>query len=264
MLADFLQAVLDIPPEDYDTLTIIDPNVKRETPDDKAGVLDVKLKTKSGKIIDIEIQVDSYIPMRERIAYYVSKMVTEQIGRGQEYGVIKRVISVVITDFVVVVDSPDYHHTFHWHDAKHNITLTDLVEIHTLELPKLPVHQDGSKLWSWLKLFNTQKEEDLTMLAEQKPMIRKVVGILQELSQDEQTRLLYEQQEKWRMDRAASMRNAKQIGLREGMDKGRQEGKLEGRAEGIRETAKKMKADGLSASMIATYTNLSVEEIETL
>ncbi|GHT45758.1 hypothetical protein FACS189454_05750 [Planctomycetales bacterium] len=127
-------------------------------------------------------------------------------------------------------------------------------------MPKLPVHQDGSKLWSWLKLFNTQKEEDLTMLAEQKPMIRKVVGILQELSQDEQTRLLYEQQEKWRMDRAASMRNAKQIGLREGMDKGRQEG----RAEERRETAKKMKADGLSASMIATYTNLSVEEIETL
>ncbi|GHT46146.1 hypothetical protein FACS189454_06820 [Planctomycetales bacterium] len=106
------------------------------------------------------------------------------------------------------------------------------------------------------------------MLAEQKPMIRKVVGILQELSQDEQTRLLYEQQEKWRMDRAASMRNAKQIGLQEGMDKGRQEGKLEGRqegrVEGIRETAKKMKADGLSVSMIATYTNLSAEEIETL
>jgi hypothetical protein len=56
--------------------------------------------------------------------------------------------------------------------------------------------------------YNTEKEEDLTMLAEQKPMLRKVVGILQELSQDEQARLLYEQQEKWRMDYSASMRNA--------------------------------------------------------
>ncbi|GHT22823.1 hypothetical protein FACS189419_05910 [Planctomycetales bacterium] len=264
VLADFLQAVLDIPPEDYDTLTIIDPNIKRETFDDKAGVLDVKLKTKSGTIIDIEIQVDSYLPLRERIAYYVSKMITEQIGKGQKYNVIKRVISVVITDFAVLGSSPDYHHTFRLYDAKHEIELTDLVEIHTLELPKLPIHQDGSELWSWLKLFDTQKEEDLTMLAEQKPMLRKVVGILQELSQDERARLLYEQQEKWRMDYESSMSNAAQIGLKKGREEGLEKGLEKGLEQGRRETAKKMKADGLSVSTIATYTNLSPEEIETL
>jgi predicted transposase/invertase (TIGR01784 family) len=186
----------------------------------------------------------------------------------------------VITDFAVIDGSPDYHHTFRLYDAKHNIELTDLVEIHTLELPKLPMHQDGSELWSWLKLFDTQKEEDLTMLAEQKPMLRKVVGILQELSQDERARLLYEQQEKWRMDYESSMSNAARIGLQrglkkgreegmeegmeKGMEKGRQEGLEEGLEKGRRETAKKMKADGLSVSMIATYTNLSAEEIETL
>jgi predicted transposase/invertase (TIGR01784 family) len=264
VLADFLQAVLDIPPEDYDTLTIIDPNVKRESFGDKAGVLDVKLKTKSGKIIDVEIQVDSHLPLRERLTYYVSKMVTEQIARGQDYDVIKRVISVVITDFAVLDGSPDYHHTFRLYDGKHKVTLTDLVEIHTLELPKLPVQQDGSALWSWLKLFNTQREEDLTMLAKQKPMLRKVVGILQELSQDEQARLLYEQQEKWRMDYSSSMRNAQRIGLQEGLKEGMEKGMEQGRAEERRETARKMKADGLSVSMIATYTNLSAEEIETL
>jgi predicted transposase/invertase (TIGR01784 family) len=260
VLAAFLQAVLDIPPEDYDTLTIIDPNVKRETLGDKAGVLDVKLKTKSGKIIDVEVQVDSYLPLRERIVYYVSKMVTEQIGKGQKYDVIKRVISVVITDFVVIDGSPGYHHTFRLYDAKHDRELTDLMEIHTLELPKLPIQQDGSELWSWLKLFDTQKEEDFTMLAEQKPMLRKVVGILQELSHDEQARLLYEQQEKWRMDYESSMSNAARIGLQRGLEEGIEKGLEKGR----REMAKKMKADGLSVSMIATYTDLSAEEIETL
>jgi predicted transposase/invertase (TIGR01784 family) len=103
-------------------------------------------------------------------------------------------------------------------------------------------------------------------------MLRKVVGILQELSQDEQTRLLYEQQEKWRMDYESSMSNATRIGLQrgleegmeKGMEKGRQEGLEEGLEKGRREMAKKMKADGLSVSMIATYTNLSAEEIETL
>ena len=45
---------------------------------------------------------------------------------------------------------------------------------------------------------------------------------------------------------------------------GREEGRAEGKAEGIRETAQKMKADGLSAEKIAAYTGLSAEEISKL
>jgi len=50
--------------------------------------------------------------------------------------------------------------------------------------------------------------------------------------------------------------------------KGKEEGREEGRAEGEHnmaiETARKMKADGMPADVIAKYTDLSVEEIEAL
>ena len=48
LLTAFLQAVLDLPAEEYEKVTIVDPNVKKEYSNDKAGVLDVKIHTKSG------------------------------------------------------------------------------------------------------------------------------------------------------------------------------------------------------------------------
>ena len=57
MLTDFLKSVLRLPAEDYDEVTIVDPHLLREYDRDKLGILDVKVKTKSKKTIDIEIQL---------------------------------------------------------------------------------------------------------------------------------------------------------------------------------------------------------------
>jgi hypothetical protein len=48
-------------------LSIVDPHLKREDGDDELGVLDVKIHTTSGKIIDVEIQVAARTPMKEQI-----------------------------------------------------------------------------------------------------------------------------------------------------------------------------------------------------
>jgi predicted transposase/invertase (TIGR01784 family) len=61
-------------------------------------------------------------------------------------------------------------------------------------------------------------------------------------------------------------------GLAEGEAKGREEGRVEGRAEGLAEgehnkaleSARSMKADGMSAELIAKYTGLTVEQINSL
>ena len=55
-LTDFLKSALSIPIEEYEEVIIVDPHLKREHPTDKLGIIDVKLKTVSGKIIHIEIQ----------------------------------------------------------------------------------------------------------------------------------------------------------------------------------------------------------------
>jgi predicted transposase/invertase (TIGR01784 family) len=128
LLMSFLQAVLDLPATEYEEITIIDPHLKRERVNDKLGIIDVKLRTRSGKIIDIEIQVADTPDFRERIVLYNSKMVTGQVGRGDEYAAIKRVISIALTDFVLLPEEAAYHNVYRLLNTKTHIPFPDLVE----------------------------------------------------------------------------------------------------------------------------------------
>ena len=199
-LTDFLKSVLRIPHDEYDYLTIVDPHLLPEYKGGKLGIIDVKLHTKSGKIINIEIQVDPMPQMRERVIFYDAKMVTEQLGTSENYEQIKKVISIVITDYPLIKESQKYHHRFTLYDQENNVEFSDTIEIHTLELPKLPSNEDGTPLWVWMKFLDARTEEDLEMIAQKNPQVQRAVIRLKELSADERTRMLYEAREKERRD----------------------------------------------------------------
>ena len=207
-LTDFLKSVLRIPHDDYDELIIVDPHLLPEYKGGKLGIIDVKLKTKSGKTINVEIQVEPMKELRERIIFYLSKMVAEQIGTSEDYENIKRVISIVITDYPLIKESPKYHHRFTLYDKENNVEFSDATEIHTLEIPKLPNNEDGTPLWVWMKFLDARTEEDLNMIAQKSPQVKKAVVRLMELSADERTRMLYEAREKERRDNYARERGA--------------------------------------------------------
>jgi predicted transposase/invertase (TIGR01784 family) len=134
LLADFLQAVLDLPPEEYSGLVIVDPHLKRLSQDDKLGILDVKINTKSGHIIDVEIQLTNLRDLRARLVFYLSKMVAEQGSSGLGYLKLKRTVSIAITGSRLIKDQA-YHHCYRMHDKKTGDCLTDLIEANVLELP---------------------------------------------------------------------------------------------------------------------------------
>ena len=70
ILAEFLKSVLDIPDSEYDRITVVDPHVKKESHDDKYGILDVKVHTKNGNVIHVEIQVWPMPEMKHRSVYF--------------------------------------------------------------------------------------------------------------------------------------------------------------------------------------------------
>lgn len=199
ILAAFLRSVLDIPDSEYDHLTIVDPYIKKEFDDDKYGILDVKLHTKNGSIIHIEIQLRVHSDMKARTIYSQSKLITEQMSSGTNWSVIKRAITIVITDEVFISEGDKYHHQFRYR-SKDGIEFTDLVEINTLDLSKLPIDEDSTDLWYWMKFIKSDEEEVMDMLAQRNPQMSKAVGVLKELSADERTRMLYESREMARRD----------------------------------------------------------------
>jgi hypothetical protein len=152
ILRSLLSAVLDLPPEALKTITIDDPNLRQESRSaDKCPVLDLKLMLADGTGIDLELQVGSVSNMKNRIVFCTSKLVTEQLGAGNNYSLLRRVVTVVITYFDLTGDPDAYHHRFFLYDKKHDIRFTSGLELDILEIEKLPKREDGTPLWLWGK-----------------------------------------------------------------------------------------------------------------
>ena len=207
-LTSFLKSVLHLAEEDYEEIEIADPHLLRDYNDDKLAIIDVKLHTKSKKTIHIEIQLKVTAGLVNRIIYYGSKLITEQIGDKGKYANINKVISIIITDESLFKDSPKYHHRFYICEPETGVVLSDLVEYHTLELEKLPDNEDGTKLYDWAKFIAAETEEELDMLAERNPEVGRAVVKLRELSADEKARDLYERRLKSERDKAMFVDNA--------------------------------------------------------
>jgi predicted transposase/invertase (TIGR01784 family) len=124
--------VLDLPPEEYKGLEVLDPNLRPENIGEKHCVLDIKLHTRSGKVIDIEIQAKYQEFIWKRIQCYGAKLLAEQIKSGDEYDQIPHVITILIADFVLIKEDDVLHHCFRLYDEKTKIRFPDSMEIDVL------------------------------------------------------------------------------------------------------------------------------------
>jgi len=213
ILTDFLLAVLNLSPDEYDEITISNPFLLQEYKGDKLGILDVKIRLKSGKILNVEIQVDPMPFMESRIVFYVSKLITGQIGESEQYDKIKRVISIIITDHTLIKQNDKFHHKFGLYDIENKVLLTDILEIHTLEIPKArklfnDTETPNPHLLDWMKFLDAKTEEELNVLAQKSPVMKKATVRLLELSADEKARQLYEARLKEQRDNAMREKGA--------------------------------------------------------
>ena len=83
-------------------------------------------------------------------------------------------------------NTPHYRDVFKY-TGNYGDILTDLTQIHILQLPKLP-KDARTPLEHWLKLFKVSKEEDLDMIKEKAPEMDKAIRHLRVLSADEEAK----------------------------------------------------------------------------
>jgi predicted transposase/invertase (TIGR01784 family) len=133
-------------------------------------------------------------------------------------------------------------------DLDAGIELSDLKEIYTIELRKLPAESDGTAKYDWAKFIDAETEEELNMIAQRNPQINRAAVKLRELSADEKARDMFERREKGRRDVAAFADGARQ----------------EGRAEGRADVARNLLKLNMPIKQIVTATGLTYEEIESL
>ena len=208
-LIGLLRALVDLPSEECE-LTFLDTHLKREFKGDKLGILDVRVRTTSGQIINIEIQVEPQNFIAKRISYYKSKMITGQLGKSDEYEKIQRVVCVCITSKPLFPEVPEYLNRFRFCNLANGLCFEGIPEeIYTVELLKVPSENDGTGWWEWVRFLLARTEEDVEMVAQANTEIRKAADALYVLSADPNVRTEYERHEMAVRDEISRLASAK-------------------------------------------------------
>jgi predicted transposase/invertase (TIGR01784 family) len=268
LLIIFLNAVLDA--KDQKRLISVEIiNNKELTAEliyDKASRLDVWAQTADGMQINIEVQLTNQRNMDKRTIFYWGKLFLDGIKQGEDYKNLAKVITVNLLDFEYL-ELDKFHTKYHlWEDEEKQYMLTDLIEIHFVELPKFKrlAQKDfkGNPLHRWLKFLDqTTSEEELKELSEMDQAIRNAEAKLEYLSSDAETIALYRAREATLHERANMINSAKEEGREEGREKGKIEGLKEGKIKGKLEMAKNFLLMGMDIETVAKAAELPVEKI---
>jgi hypothetical protein len=82
---------------------------------------------------------------------------------------------------VLAPDTNVCHDQFFLYSELTKTRFSDIVEIDTLELPKIPADRRNEKLWQWTKFLAGKDREAFMELAQTSPIMNKAVSVLMEL-----------------------------------------------------------------------------------
>ena len=251
ILISFLNATLK--PKDLITeVEIKNTDLNKGYIEDKFSRLDVKATTNNNEIINIEIQLKNEYNMIKRSLYYWSKLYSEQLNEGEDYSLLKRTICINILNFKYL-KTRMFHSVYRMKEIHTNEELSDIEEIHFIEIPKL---EDGSDekdmLVAWIEFLKNPESEKVRSLEMSVDEIREAKDELIKMSNDDTQRELYEMRAKTLRDKISALNEAE----RKGIKKGEKNKAIE--------IAKSLINLGLDKESIAKSTGLDLCEVEKL
>ena len=271
---------------------LLESESNKEDADSKSNRVDLLAEDEKGDLLLIEVQGEPEQAYFQRMLFGASKLVTEYIESGKNYEHVKRVYSINIVYFdlgqgedCVYVGKTEFR----------GLKKGDVLQLSPFQQQKFQADEvsdlypryvilkvNDFNRWSrvpldqWLYfLANTDIPEDADA-----PGLREAREKLDLMNMSRDERIIYD---RYLMDRAIlrntvdgardegkyeGFKEGMEKGIEKGMEKGMEKGRAEGRAEGELTkaigTARSMKADGMPAELIAKYTGLDIETVNSL
>ena len=251
ILISFLNATLK-PIKKITRVEIKGTDIGKKFIEDKYSRLDIKATTSNNEIINIEIQLKNEHNMIKRSMYYLSKMYEEQLGEGEDYDKLTRTICINILNFKYL-KTENFHTGYRLKEIATNEELTDIIEIHFIEVPKLKKDSDEKDmLVAWTEFLKDPESDKVRNIEMNVNEIRSAKDELIKMSNDSEQREIYDMRSKILKDKVSAL------------NKSRKEGREEGREEQRIENAKNLLKIGASIEMVASGIGLTIKEVEEL
>jgi len=224
---------------------------------DRRAVFDVYCETEDGSRFIVEMQKAEQEYFKDRSIYYATAPIREQAPKGKWDYHLEGVYTIAVLNFVFPDNeypADSYVHEVKLKDIDDNHVFYDKLTFVYLEMPK----------------FNKREDELVTMFDKWMFALRNLSRLLERprALQERIFKRLFDQAEIAQFTSAERREYAESVkdywDYYSTMKTAHKKGKAEGRVEEKKENARRMKADGMSAELIAKYTGLTTEEIETL
>ncbi len=253
ILRALLNAILGLEgPERIVKLTFINTFNLQEYVKDKLTILDVKAEDNTGRRYNVEMQVESDPSYINKVIYYHDRLFTTQLEEADPYHLLNKTISISILNFTLLQKEIALHNIYRYLNIKSKQELTDIKEIHFIELPKFKEDKPKkmqSRFEKWLHILKIGEmyADNIDNLPEELKEEEEIVMALQEMvraSNDEMVRQILEMRSKARHEEATRLYQAiKERDI---------------------EIAKNLINHGVPLEAISKSTGLNLEEIEKL
>ena len=163
----FVAAILGKSPETVRRTTVIETELRKESEDDKLGILDVLVELEDEVKMNMEMQVHYFEYWANRVLFYVSKIYTGQIQKSDDYDKLQKCIHVSILDFIHFPQDQRCYRKITFCDVETGEQYTDLMELHVLELKKLsPEDQNEDGVIRWMRFLGGKSRKEFEDMAE--------------------------------------------------------------------------------------------------
>ena len=177
---------------------------------------DIKCKTESGELVNVEMSLNPKPFEPVRLEYYAGKLFTGQDIRGidKNYSDLKEAYQIAILAKECFFPDQEFLHNFEYYDKSKKIALNGRTRIITLELSKLeevvekPVNEmDGKESWAVYFRYLTDKSKryKINEILEHEEGIAMASEVLINISKDEIEQARLESELKYELDTQSNL-----------------------------------------------------------
>jgi len=167
---------------------VLEPNVADRLVHSNLIMLELEAKSMENEPIEIQIQKHKHRGFWSSSMHNISEEQTHFISHliSGSYKM-KRTIWILITEFEIG-NNDDFHSVYTFKDSKNGHTLTDKLETHILELPKLAnvevEHSADRPLRNWVSFLNGAAQEEWARLSADDSELQRIMNTLVSISSD--------------------------------------------------------------------------------
>jgi predicted transposase/invertase (TIGR01784 family) len=258
ILISFLNACIK-PKYPIEKVNIRNTEINKEFVEDSYSRLDILATTSTGEVINIEMQRKDQHNMIKRSLYYWSKVYSSEYQGKSLYSKLPRTICINILDFELL-DEENYHNTYVLKNRENNHLLTDDLELHFIEIPKMKAIDLDDMLSIWTAFLEDPNNNEVVELEKKYSALHEAREELTRISRDPKEREAYRMRENSQNDKADAIATANERGRIQGRAEGREEGVLQAKIE----NAKSAILNGFDDDVIIKIVGLSIEEIKAI